>query len=122
MTERFIPPHGAYQNLLSYQKAKIVYDATVYFCNRFYSKRDRTFNQMVQAARSGKQNILEVSQASATSKKNRDQAHQCSARKPGRAPRGFSRLPARSGFKGVVPGSSLDKAPSGSESKARCQL
>ncbi len=64
----FIPPHGGYQNLLSYQKAKIVFDATVYFCNRFLEKRDRTYDQMVQAARSGKQNIVEGSQASGTSK------------------------------------------------------
>ena len=64
----FIPPHGGYQNLLSYQKAQIVYDATVYFCNRFFDKRDRTHDQMVQAARSGKQNILEGSVASGTSK------------------------------------------------------
>lgn len=64
----FIPPHGGYQNLLSYQKAQIVYDATVYFCKRFLEKRDRTVDQMVQAARSGKQNIIEGSQASGTSK------------------------------------------------------
>ena len=68
MTERFIPPHGGYQNLLSYQKAKIVYDGTVRFCQRFLRKSDRTYDQMVQAARSGKQNILEGSQASGTSK------------------------------------------------------
>jgi hypothetical protein len=55
----FIPPHGGYQDLLSYQKALIVYDATVYFCNRFFTKFDRTREQMIQAARSGKQNILE---------------------------------------------------------------
>jgi four helix bundle suffix protein len=64
----FIPPHGGYQQLFSYQKAEIVYDATVYFCNRFFSKYDRTHSQMVQAARSGKQNIVEGSQASGTSK------------------------------------------------------
>jgi four helix bundle suffix protein len=69
MTERFIPPHGGYQNLLSFQKAQIVYDATVRFCARFLNKRDRTYDQMVQAARSGKQNILEGSQTSGTSKK-----------------------------------------------------
>jgi len=68
MPERFIPPHGGYQNLLSYQKARIVYDGTVRFCDRFLDKRDRTRDQMVQAARSGKQNILEGSQASGTSK------------------------------------------------------
>ena len=68
MTERFIPPHGGYRNLRSYQKAEIVYDATVYFCDRFLNKRDRTYDQMVQAARSGKQNIVEASQVSGTSK------------------------------------------------------
>lgn len=68
MREGFIPPHGGYANLLSYRKAEIVYDATVCFCKRFLSKRDRTYDQKVQAARSGKQNILEGSQASGTSK------------------------------------------------------
>ena len=68
MPEHFIPPHGGYQNLLSYQKAEIVYDATVYFCARFLEKRDRTYDQMIQAARSGKQNIVEGSMASGTSK------------------------------------------------------
>ena len=64
----FIPPHGGYQNLLSYQKALVVYDATVHFCDRFFGRFDRTREQMIQAARSGKQNILEGSQASGTSK------------------------------------------------------
>ena len=64
----FIPKHGGYRNLLSYQKAEIIYDGTVYFTNRFYRKPDRTIDQMVQAARSGKQNIAEASMASATSK------------------------------------------------------
>jgi four helix bundle suffix protein len=68
MAEGFIPPHGGYQQLLSYRKAEIVYDATVYFCARFLDKRDRTYDQMIQAARSGKQNIVEGSMASATSK------------------------------------------------------
>ena len=68
MTERLFPPHGGYKNLLSYRKAEIVYDATVDFCARFLNKRDRTYDQMVQAARSGKQNIIEGSQASGTSK------------------------------------------------------
>ncbi len=68
MPEGFIPPHGGYQQLLSYRKAEIVYDATVYFCARFLDKRDRTYDQMIQAARSGKQNIVEGSMASATSK------------------------------------------------------
>jgi four helix bundle suffix protein len=68
MSEGFIPLHGGYKKLLSYQKAEIVYDATVYFCERFIDKRSRTHDQMVQAARSGKQNIVEGSMASATSK------------------------------------------------------
>lgn len=68
MLKQFIPPHGGYQKLFSYQKAEIIYDATVYFANRFYKKGDRTIDQMIQAARSGKQNIAEASQASATSK------------------------------------------------------
>lgn len=67
MTEGFIPPHGGYENLLSFQKARIVYDATIYFCEKFVDKFSRTRDQMVQAARSGKQNILEGSQASGTS-------------------------------------------------------
>ena len=64
----FIPKHGGYRNLISYQKAEIIYDGTVYFTNRFYRRGDRTIDQMVQAARSGKQNIVEASMASATSK------------------------------------------------------
>ena len=64
----FIPPHGGYEDLLAFQKARIVYDGTVEFCERFVKKGDRTRDQMVQAARSGKQNILEGSQASGTSK------------------------------------------------------
>ena len=64
----FTPPHGGYEDLLSFQKARIVFDGTVRFCDRFVDKRSRTRDQMVQAARSGKQNILEGSQASGTSK------------------------------------------------------
>ncbi len=70
MPEGFIPPHGGYRKLLSYQRAEIVYDATVHFCARYFDKRDRTVDQMVQAARSGKQNIIEGSMASATSKES----------------------------------------------------
>jgi four helix bundle suffix protein len=64
----FIPPHGRYQDLLSYRKAEIDYDLTYGFCQRFLTRGDRTIDQMVQAARSGKQNIAEGSQASGTSK------------------------------------------------------
>lgn len=68
MTGVFLPPHGGYKKLLSYQKAEIVYDATVHFCGRFIPRNSRTQDQMVQAARSGKQNIIEASMASGTSK------------------------------------------------------
>jgi four helix bundle suffix protein len=64
-----IPPHGGYRKLRSFQAAQLVYDLTVVFCNRFVEKRSRTHDQMVQAARSGVQNIAEGSMASATSKK-----------------------------------------------------
>jgi hypothetical protein len=64
----FIPPYGNYQELLSYQKAEVVYDITFRFCQRFLQRGDRTIDQMVQAARSGKQNILEGSKASGTSR------------------------------------------------------
>jgi four helix bundle suffix protein len=64
----FIPPHGSYRKLLTYQKAEVLYDLTVRFCQRFLTRGDRTVDQMVQAARSGKQNIAEGSQASGTSK------------------------------------------------------
>jgi four helix bundle suffix protein len=67
--EPLIPPHGGYRELKSYQMSEIVYDATVVFCNRFISIKSRTHDQMVQAARSGKQNIAEGSMASGTSKK-----------------------------------------------------
>jgi four helix bundle suffix protein len=64
----FIPPHGNYRKLLSYRKAEVVYDITFRFCKRFLSRGDRTADQMVQAARSGKQNIVEGCAASGTSK------------------------------------------------------
>lgn len=63
-----ILPHGGYKQLKSYQKSLIVFDGTKNFCSRFIAKGDRTYDQMVQAARSGKQNILEGSMASGTSK------------------------------------------------------
>lgn len=70
MTKRFIPSHGGYEKLLSYQKTKIIYDATVYFTKKYLRCGDRTIDQMVQAARSGKQNIAEASVASGTSKES----------------------------------------------------
>jgi four helix bundle suffix protein len=67
--EGLIPRHGGYRNLKSFQVAQLAYDVTVRFCDRYISKRSRTHDQMVQAARSGVQNIAESSQASGTSKK-----------------------------------------------------
>ncbi len=64
-----IGPHGGYRGLKSYRNAEILYDATVAFCDRFVGRRSRTHDQMVQAARSGKQNIAEGSMASGTSRK-----------------------------------------------------
>lgn len=60
-------PHGGYRRLRSFQVAEIIYDGTVAFCDRFIDKRSRTHDQMVQAARSGRQNIAEGSRASAVS-------------------------------------------------------
>lgn len=64
---RRLRPSGGYRKLRSFQAATVVYDATVSFCNRFMDKRSRTVDQMVQAARSGRQNIAEGSRATATS-------------------------------------------------------
>lgn len=69
MTEKLITKHGGYRNLKSFQMAQLIYDLTVLFCDRYIDKRSRTHDQMVQAARSGVQNIAEGSQASGTSKK-----------------------------------------------------
>ena len=67
--DKLILAHGGYRQLKSFQHAELVYDATAKFCNRFIDRRSRTHDQMVQAARSGRQNIAEGSQASGTSKK-----------------------------------------------------
>ncbi len=64
-----IPKHGGYRNLKSFQMAQLCYDVTVRFCDKYIDRFSRTKDQMVQAARSGVQNIAEGSQASATSKK-----------------------------------------------------
>lgn len=62
-----LPPRGDYQTLLSFQKAEVVYDITFRFAHKYLSKSDRTIDQMIQSARSGKQNILEGSKAGTTS-------------------------------------------------------
>lgn len=64
----FLPAHGNYQALLAYRKAEVIYDLTQVFCRRFLLRGDRTIDQMVQAARSGKQNIVEGAKASKISK------------------------------------------------------
>jgi len=69
MNSVLIPPHGGYRELKSFQHAQLVYDATVKFCDRCIDRRSRTHDQILQAARSGRQNIAEGSQASGTSKK-----------------------------------------------------
>lgn len=68
-SEELIPKHGGYRKLKSFQIAQLCYDVTVRFCDRYISPQSRTHDQMVQAARSGVQNIAEGSQASGTSKK-----------------------------------------------------
>jgi four helix bundle suffix protein len=64
----FLPKHGNYASLLSFQKAEVIYDITFRFAHKFLSPGDRTIDQMIQAARSGKKNILEGSKAAVTSK------------------------------------------------------
>lgn len=63
-----IPPRGNYQTLLSFHKAEVVYDVTFRFAHRHLAKGDRTIDQMIQAARSGKKNLLEGSKAGTTSR------------------------------------------------------
>jgi four helix bundle suffix protein len=67
--EPLVPKHGGYRKLKSFKIAQLIYDVTVRFCERYVDKRSRTHDQMIQAARSGVQNIAEGSQASGTSKK-----------------------------------------------------
>lgn len=64
-----LKPHGGYRNLLSFRTTTIIYDLTVIFINRYIPKGSRTYDQMEQSARSGRQNIAEGSQTSATSSK-----------------------------------------------------
>ncbi len=63
-----LPPRGDYQTLISFQKAEVIYDITFRFAHKYLSRGDRTVDQMIQSARSGKQNILEGSKAALTSK------------------------------------------------------
>lgn len=66
--DSFLAQRGNYRSLITFQKAECIYDITFHFAHRFLEKGDRTIDQMVQAARSGKQNIVEGASASATSK------------------------------------------------------
>ncbi len=66
--ESLLPPRGDYQTLHSFHKAEVVYDITFRFAHKFLTKGDRTIDQMIQAARSGKKNLLEGSKAGLTSK------------------------------------------------------
>lgn len=67
MADTFLPPKGNYRKLIAFQKAQCIYDITYYFAHTHLQKGDRTIDQMVQAARSGRQNIAEGSAAAATS-------------------------------------------------------
>jgi four helix bundle suffix protein len=67
-SDRLLPPRGDYQTLLSFQKAEVIYDITFRFAHKFLAPSDRTIDQMIQSARSGKKNILEGSKAALTSK------------------------------------------------------
>lgn len=69
MSYQILPPHGGYRKLLSYQLATIAFDFGLEFANKYIGTRSRTHDQIVQALRSGKQNIVEASMASGTSKK-----------------------------------------------------
>ncbi len=68
-SDSLIPPHGGYKKLRTYKLGNLIYDATAAFCAQYLDRKDRTYDQMVQAARSGVANIIEGSEASATSKK-----------------------------------------------------
>ena len=69
MSEELIPQRGNYKKLLSYQKTDVIFQLTYYFCHTYLQRGDRTMDQMIQAARSGKQNIVEGCMASGTSAK-----------------------------------------------------
>ncbi len=69
MSEQLIPHRGNYKQLLSYQKTNVIFCMTYYFVEHYIQKGDRTYDQMLQAARSGKQNIIEGTAASSTSAK-----------------------------------------------------
>jgi hypothetical protein len=96
----FMLPHGNYRELLSYKKSKVVYDVTFTFCRRFLTRGDRTIDQVIQAARSGKQNILEGSKEQSIGYVEGDgnQTHEHREGQPGRT---AGRLPRFSSIKRV---------------------
>src|SRR5574344_1624134 len=67
-TQQFIGQKGNYRDLIVFRKAECIYDITFYFTHRFFDVGDRNIDHMIQAARSGKQNIVEGASASTTSK------------------------------------------------------
>ena len=96
MPEKLIRPAGNYRKLLSYQKTEVIYEMTFYFCQKYLQKGDRTIDQMVQAARSGKQNIIEGCAASATSAKTEIKLVKCGEGESARVARRLYRLSAHS--------------------------
>lgn len=68
MSSSFLPQRGNYRDLVAFQKAECIYDITQYFTSKYLTKGDRTIDQMIQAARSGRQNIAEGCAASTTSR------------------------------------------------------
>ena len=96
--DRLLPPRGDYRTLLSFQKAEVVYDLTFRFAHKFLLKGDRTIDQMIQSARSGKKKHSGRQQSRPDFKRNRAQANQRRPRQPGRIARRLQRLPPRSRF------------------------
>lgn len=68
MTQPFLSQRGNYKELIAFRKSECIFDITFYFANKYLVKGDRTIDQMIQAARSGKQNIAEGSAAATTSR------------------------------------------------------
>jgi hypothetical protein len=100
--EGFIPPHGGYAGLVAYQKALIVFQETCRFCERFLEKRDRTVNQMIQAARSGKQNIVEASKGLRNVQGSGNKTAQCFTLQFGGIVGRLSRLPSEAEASSLV--------------------
>lgn len=87
--EPLIPKHGGYRKLKSFQISQLCYDVTVRFCDRYISPRSRTHDQMVQAARSGVQNIAEGQQGQRHFEEDGAEAHERGPRQPRRTAAGL---------------------------------